>query len=104
MANDDYDDIDEPVDPMEDDDVENGDDEIDSEIADTGSDSDEGGAEKPAVRNDDLAEAESLSVSSKEALRRQIEEEVARFLAKGGHVHEVPPDPTADPGYKPTEH
>ena len=36
-----------------------------------------------------------------EALRRQLEEEVARFLAQGGKVKEIPPDVQADPPQKP---
>lgn len=96
MANDDYDDIDDPV---ENDDT---DDEAE-DIAEMGgeSDAEEGEGKAAPARDDVAAEAETLSVSSKEAQRRQMEEEVARFLAKGGKVQEVPPDPTADPHYKP---
>jgi hypothetical protein len=103
MATDNYDDMDDPIDPMEED-VEEPDDDIGDELAEVSTDNEEGGGEKPAAKNEDLEEAETLSVSSKEALRRQMEEEVARFLAKGGHVSEVPPDPSADPNYKPSEH
>ena len=50
----------------------------------------------------DVAEAETLTVSSKEALRKQLEEEMERFLARGGRITEVPPDETSDPPRKPT--
>ena len=57
-------------------------------------------AADPAVaakaRNEAL-EAESLSPSAKENLRRQLEEEMERFLASGGRIKEVPPDPDAGP-------
>lgn len=92
MSNDDYDDIDEMEDPsneVEDTDTE----EIGNNEEASGEDA-ETSAETKA-RNEEIAEAESLSVSSKEALRRQLEDEVACFLAKGGKVQEVPPDDSA---------
>lgn len=49
------------------------------------------------ARNEEL-EAESLSPSAKETLRRQLEEEMERFLASGGRIKEVPPDPDAETG------
>lgn len=49
------------------------------------------------ARNEEL-EAESLSPSAKENLRRQLEEEMERFLASGGRIQEVPPDPEAEGG------
>lgn len=49
----------------------------------------------------ELEEAEQLTVSAKEALRRQLEEEMERFLSQGGRVQEIPPDVTADPPKKP---
>lgn len=96
MSNDDYDEIDDMAEPAGDDldDVETNTDEIeDGEVSAEG----EGGEVSAATkaRNEEIAEAESLSVSSKEALRRQLEEEVARFLAKGGKVQEIPPDDSA---------
>lgn len=48
-----------------------------------------------AKARDEVAEAESLSPSAKEQLRRQLEEEMERFLAAGGRIREVPPDPDA---------
>lgn len=42
----------------------------------------------------DLAEAESLTVTAKQSIRQQLEDEVARFLAQGGRITEVPPDET----------
>jgi hypothetical protein len=96
MANDDYDEIDETADPVddevEDEAEESGDGEVGAEAS--------GEGEKPAPRTD-LDDAETLTVSSKEALRRQLEEEMARFLAQGGKIKEIPPDVTADPPQKP---
>ena len=43
----------------------------------------------------DLAEAESLTVTAKQSIRQQLEDEVARFLAQGGQITEVPPDENA---------
>ena len=40
----------------------------------------------------DLAEAESLTVTAKQSIRQQLEDEVARFLAQGGKITEVPAD------------
>jgi len=98
MANDDYDEVDETADSV--------DDETDEEAIDV--DAEDGKAEaaaggeggSPAPRSD-VADAETLTVSSKEALRRQLEEEMERFLAKGGKVQEIAPDVTADPPQKP---
>lgn len=96
MANDDYDEVDETADPV-DDDVED-----EAEEGGEAEASAEGGSEaSPAPRNADLEDAETLTVSSKEALRRQLEEEMARFLAKGGQIKEIPPDVTTDPPQKP---
>lgn len=50
-----------------------------------------------AKARNEVLEAESLSPSAKENLRRQLEEEMERFLAAGGRIKEVPPDPDADP-------
>lgn len=96
MSNDDYDDFDEndPVEDEAEDEVEETLD-ADAPVAEAAS-----GEAAPAARKD-VDEAETLSVSSKEALRRQLEEEMERFLAKGGKVQEIPPDVTADPPQKP---
>ena len=61
----------------------------------------EGAAEDSSAMTD-IAEAETLTVSSKEAIRRQLEEEMERFLARGGKIVEVPADETSDPPRKPT--
>lgn len=53
--------------------------------------------EVAAKARSEVLEAESLSPSAKETLRRQLEEEMERFLASGGRIKEVPPDPDADP-------
>lgn len=101
MANDDYEEFDETADPV-DDDVE---DETETAGAEDGAEvegaaADSGGGEGPISRSD-VDDAETLTVSSKEALRRQLEEEMERFLAKGGKIQEIPPDETADPPKKP---
>jgi hypothetical protein len=43
----------------------------------------------------DVAEAESLTVTAKLHQRQQLEDELARFLAQGGKITEVPPDESA---------
>lgn len=105
MANDDYEDFDETADPV-DDDVE---DEGEAATADAEGEAPSGGGsgggggsdgEGPIARTE-LDEAETLTVSSKEALRRQLEEEMERFLSGGGKIKEIPPDETADPPKKP---
>ena len=76
MANDDYDEVDETADPVENDEE---DDEVEVEAegdepvaaAEGG-----GGRSEAAVARTDIDTAESLTVSSKEALRRQLEEEM----------------------------
>jgi hypothetical protein len=101
MANDDYDEVDETEDPVDNDED---DDEVaaeDAEPAAAAEGSSGGGGGEAAAARTDVDTAESLTVSSKEALRRQLEEEMERFLAKGGRVQEIPPDVTADPPQKP---
>ncbi|RZU47047.1 hypothetical protein EV700_1437 [Fluviicoccus keumensis] len=93
MSNSDFDDeFDETADPVD-------------EEPDTGDEPAEAPAEGAAPASDgalsDVAEAESLTVSSKEALRRQLEEEMERFLSRGGKIVEVPADETSDPPRKP---
>ncbi len=51
--------------------------------------------EVAAKARDEALTAESLSPSAKENIRRQLEEEMERFLASGGRIREVPPDPDA---------
>lgn len=93
MANDDYDEIDETADAVEDE-VEEETEEVEAETPAAGEDA------APAPRSD-LSDAETLTVSSKEAIRRQLEEEMERFLAQGGKVQEIAPDVTTDPPQKP---
>lgn len=40
----------------------------------------------------DLAEAESLTVTAKQHIREQLEDEVARFLAQGGRITQMQAD------------
>ncbi len=96
MANEDYEDFDETAEPAEDeaDEVETA---AEEEEGETAAASD---GEAPITRGD-VDDAETLTVSSKEAIRRQLEEEMERFLAKGGKIQEIPPDETADPPKKP---
>lgn len=96
MANDEYDDFDE-TDPVEEGSEDEGADDLEAEAPAAESEAGEGA---PVARKE-VDEAETLTVSSKEALRRQLEEEMERFLARGGKVQEVPPDVTADPPQKP---
>lgn len=42
-----------------------------------------------------------LSVSSRERLRHELEDEVEAFLASGGKIHQVDANVTADPPQKP---
>ena len=56
------------------------------------SDDDEQDAEAARQKADELAEAESLTVTAKKNQRQQLEDELARFLAQGGRIVEVPPD------------
>ncbi|AWV86895.1 MULTISPECIES: hypothetical protein [Acinetobacter] len=52
-----------------------------------------GAVDEEAVLNDtDLAEAETLTVTAKQKKRQALEDEIARFLASGGKIIEVPPD------------
>lgn len=45
--------------------------------------------------------AESRTVASRERLRHQLDDEVERFLAKGGHVEKVDSHVTASPPTRP---
>lgn len=102
MANDDYEEFDETADSVDDDAEDEGEESLEAgEVAAEGAASEEGGTAAAVVARKEADEAETLTVSSKEALRRQLEDEVARFLAKGGKVQEIPPDVQADPPQKP---
>lgn len=41
------------------------------------------------------------SVAAREALRQQIQSDVEAFLARGGVIHEIPPNVVSDPPRKP---
>ncbi len=90
---DDYDTADTDVEPVEVDDVDNTID-VDTESVATDSDSADSGDEASRLTDADLAEAESLTVTAKQSIRQQLEDEVARFLAQGGRITEVPTDDT----------
>ncbi|MCP5176475.1 MAG: hypothetical protein H6997_02825 [Moraxellaceae bacterium] len=97
MANNDYDDeFDETADPVDDDVSDEGDVAVDAD-----GDEGEGGSTKEKEK-DILADAETLTVSSKEEARRQLEEEMERFLAAGGKIRQIPPDESADPPKRPS--
>lgn len=94
MSNNDYDDeFDETADQP--DDEPEGEDEV---TVDAESGEPAAGKEKDI----DLVDAETLTVSSKESARRQLEEEMERFLASGGKIRQIPADESADPPRKPT--
>jgi hypothetical protein len=97
VTNDDYDQN--PDDPLEHDDVENDDidDGNDVDVADIEVDADGEKVISEAARKkaDEVAEAESLTVTAKNGQRQQLEDELARFLAQGGRIVEVPPDDNA---------
>lgn len=96
MANNDYDDeFDETADPV-DEDISDDDDVVVSS---------DGEGDTPATKEKDkeaIADAETLTVSSKEAARRQLEEEMERFLASGGKIRQIPPDESTDPPKRPS--
>lgn len=73
-----------------DDSVDDGEDDVTPEV-----DDEVVSPEVVAKARDEVLTAESLSPSAKENLRRQLEEEMERFLASGGRIREVPPDPDA---------
>lgn len=82
--NDDYDDV-------PDDDIDGADDtDLSADVSI--SDDDEQDVEAARRKADELAEAESLTVTAKKNQRQQLEDELARFLAQGGRIVEVPPD------------
>ncbi len=95
MSHPDYDEeIDETADPVDEPDT---DDDIPVEIDSDGEPATPAGKAKEI----DLADAETLTVSSKEAARRQLEEEMERFLASGGKSRLSPADESSDPPKKP---
>ena len=46
-------------------------------------------------------EAEERTVASRQALREEMDRQVAEFLARGGKIQEIDPNVTADPPRKP---
>lgn len=52
-----------------------------------------------AAINDETAE--SRTIASRMKIRDKVEEDIARFLSKGGAIDEIGPDVTADPPRKP---
>jgi hypothetical protein len=97
MANNDYDDeFDETADPIDEEPIDDDEIVIESDSADAPASKDK---EK---EKDILADAETLTVSSKEEARRQLEEEMERFLAAGGKIRQIPPDESADPPKRPS--
>lgn len=98
MANDDYEEIDEMADPADDEPEDDGE---PIAAAEEGGEGEAAEASEGGAARNDIDDAETLTVSSKEALRRQLEEEMERFLAQGGKIREIPPDETTDPPRKP---
>ncbi len=47
------------------------------------------------------ASADDHSISSRDRIRAELDDQVAAFLAKGGHIDKVQPHVTADPPKKP---
>ena len=45
--------------------------------------------------------AESRTIASRTKIRDKVEEDIARFLSKGGAIDEISADVTADPPRKP---
>jgi hypothetical protein len=96
MANNDYDDeFDETADPIDEE-------PIDDDIAIESDSADAPASKDKEKEKDILADAETLTVSSKEEARRQLEEEMERFLASGGKIRQIPPDESADPPKRPS--
>lgn len=98
MANNDYDDeFDETADPV-DEDISDDDDVVVS----GDSESDTPASKEKDKDKEAIADAETLTVSSKEQARRQLEEEMERFLASGGKIRQIPPDESTDPPKRPS--
>jgi hypothetical protein len=93
---------DEPIDELERSDEEDEQEEVDeSLVAEAEVEPEEGSAapaKKEANTEDD---AEVRTVSSREHLRKQLEEEMKRFLSNGGKIEQVSDDVVSDPPQKP---
>lgn len=97
MATNDYDDeFDETADPVDDEPEED----VAMDAAAEPAEGEEGGKSKEKD-SDIIAVAETLTVSSKEAERRQLEEEMERFLAAGGKIRQIPAEESNDPPKRP---
>lgn len=97
VTNDDYDEnLDDPIehDDVEDDDIGDASD-IDTTDVEVDADGEKVISEAARKKADEVAEAESLTVTAKNGQRQQLEDELARFLAQGGRIVEVPPDDSA---------
>ncbi len=53
------------------------------------------------IEADDVKGDPELTVSSRDRLRQELEDEVEAFLASGGKIHHVDANVTADPPQKP---
>lgn len=78
----------------DDDDLNEGVDEEESKSAESGAD-DGVGEDSGHTTDAEREEAESLSVTARQKARDSLEDELARFLAQGGRITEVPPDESA---------
>lgn len=80
--------------------IENEEDELEvAEVdGDTGSSTRTGGGEGPRYSD---APVEDTSAAAREAMRRQLEDDVQAFLARGGRINEIPPNVVSDPPRKP---
>lgn len=87
---DDYDTADTDVEPVEVDDTID----VDADSVAVDPDGTDSSDDASRLTDADLAEAESLTVTAKQSIRQQLEDEVARFLAQGGRITEVPTDDT----------
>lgn len=84
---DDYDNADSDIEAVDVEDVD-----VEANSISTDADSADTSEEVGRLTDADLAEAESLTVTAKQSIRQQLEDEVARFLAQGGRITEVPAD------------
>lgn len=55
-----------------------------------------GGDSQPTMPRSGLPTGECHTFAARERIRRQIQDDVARFLESGGEVHEFPPTARAD--------
>ncbi|MBC6905987.1 hypothetical protein DWB84_11010 [Saccharophagus sp. K07] len=79
-------------------DIEENEEEIEAEAEELAEDDDVGAFTAAAPTGDYPVEE---SVVAREALRQQIQSDVEAFLARGGVIHEIPPNVVSDPPRKP---